>query len=142
MATRAERIEHIFNGLNKDTMGLLDDFYHEAVIFEDPLGRIVGLEGIRAYYENLYQGAEEVSFEFTAEVVQDNTHVVVWTMHLKARRLNRGRPFTVDGNSIIRFGEGDKVVYHRDYFDMGDFVYERVPVVRCLVKQVKKRLQH
>jgi len=142
MASRSERIEHIFNALNKDTMDLLDDFYATEVIFEDPLGRIEGLDELRRYYENLYQGAMEIAFDFHAEVIQDQTHVVVWTMRLKAKRLRRGKEISVDGNSLIRFNEEDKVIYHRDYFDMGAFIYENVPLVGCAVKKIKKRLKH
>jgi len=142
MKSRSERIEEIFNALNKDTMHLLDDFYHGEIVFEDPLGHIEGLEDLRAYYANLYEGAAEVSFAFTDEVVQDDTHIVMWIMRMKVKRLNKGEPIEVVGNSLIRFGDEDKVVYHRDYFDMGAMIYEHVPVVGWMVKKVKKRLQH
>ena len=47
----------------------------------------------------------------------------------------------VDGISTIRFGgkEG-KAVYHRDYYDMGEFVYERIPVVKNIIKLIKKKM--
>ena len=30
--------------------------------------------------------------------------------------------------------------YHRDYFDMGEFIYERVPVLGSVIRAIKRRL--
>lgn len=142
MTERSLRIRSAFNDLDKDTMHLLDDFYAEDVVFADPLGEISGLDDLRAYYEAMYRNVQRIRFDFTGEVAEGDTHVVVWTMTVEAKGLNRGRPVSIEGNSVIRFGEDDKVVYHRDYFDLGAMVYEHVPVVRFLVKKVKQKLAH
>lgn len=139
---RHERIEAAFNGLNKDTMDRLGDFYAEDVVFEDPLGMIEGLPALRAYYENMYEGVKEIRFDFGESVVQGDKHVVFWTMTMSVKRLNGGKPISVEGNSLIRFDEDDKVVYHRDTLDMGAMVYEQVPLLRHPVRWIKKRLAH
>ena len=48
--------------------------------------------------------------------------------------------WSYEGVSIIEFNEDDLVIRHSDYFDVGAMVYERVPVVRALVKFVKNKL--
>lgn len=140
MQKRSQVIRDAFNGLDRETMHLLDDFYAEDVVFEDPLGRIEGRDGLKAYYAGLYENVGAIAFEFTDEVVQGDTHVAFWTMTMTAKRLNRGRPVVLDGNSVIRFGDTDQVVYHRDYFDLGAMVYEHVPVFGFAVKKLKSRL--
>lgn len=139
---RQERIEAAFNGLNKDTMDALGDFYAEDVVFEDPLGKIEGLPDLRGYYENMYANVKDIRFDFSESVVEGDAHVVFWTMTMSVSRLNGGKPISVDGNSLIRFDEDDKVVYHRDTFDMGAMVYEQVPLLRHPVRWIKKRLAH
>jgi hypothetical protein len=64
-------------------------------------------------------------------------------MTLETSKLNGGKPFSVEGNSVIVFGgpEG-KAIYHRDYFDMGEFVYERIPVLGALVRYIKEQMAH
>jgi hypothetical protein len=47
----------------------------------------------------------------------------------------------VMGNSHIVFNEENLVSYHRDYFDMGEFIYDHVPVLNFVVKKVKERLK-
>jgi hypothetical protein len=142
MNERSKRIVEVFNGLNQETMDILHGFYHPDVHFIDPLGEIHGRADIRKYYENMYHTVQEIRFDFTDEVVTGDTHVAVWTMHLKAAGLNGGKPVVLDGNSVIKFGEDDLVVYHRDYFDMGAFVYQHVPVLGWAVRKVNDKLKH
>ncbi len=67
--------------------------------------------------------------------------MLVWRMDLRARGLKRGELVQLDGVSHIRFNADNLVDYHRDYFDMGQFVYEHVPVLGWAVRRVKKRLE-
>lgn len=133
-------IKEFFRNLNKDTMHLVDEFYDKNAHFRDPLTEHQSAAGIKAYYANLYQHVKSITFDISDEVVQGATHVAVWKMTLECG-LNGGKPYSVDGISYIQFGGGEgKAVYHRDYFDVGDFVYERVPVVKNIVQFVKRKM--
>ncbi len=62
-------------------------------------------------------------------------------MYLKAPSLNSGREITVDGVSLITFrGAEGKVISHRDYFDMGEFIYERVPILSSVIGFIKNKM--
>jgi len=142
VSDRSARIVAAFNDLTKDTIDGLDAFYGERVHFEDPLGSITGLPDLKEYYAGMYENVKEIRFDFTDETVTGDTHAVAWTMKMRVSKLNRGRPVVVEGMSLIKFGDDDKVRYHRDYFDMGSMVYEHVPVLKFFIKQIKKRLSH
>lgn len=142
MEARSQLIRKVFNQLDKDHMDILDIFYDPDIVFEDPLGRIEGIEGMRSYYGNMYENVTEIRFAFQKEVIQDDSHFAVWTMYLKASSLNKGREIAVTGSSIIEFGTSGKVTYHRDFFDMGAFIYEHIPVLRWAIGNIKKRLSH
>ncbi len=139
--TNAEKVSWSFNALNKNTVSeVVDQFYHEEIEFSDPVEKIKGREGIKKYYNNMYQNVKEIKFDFSEMVSQGDTVVGVWVMTLKTDSLNDGKPFQVDGNSVIRFKDG-KAIYHRDYFDMGAFIYEKIPVVGWMVRKVKSKLK-
>lgn len=141
MTAEAQRVVTFFNSLNKDSLHLADEFYDENVEFQDPIHQLKGSKAIKEYYGELYKNAEKVHFEFTNAVSQGSTHVLVWNMHLKTNSLNSGKEFSVTGNSLIIFGGKDnKVIYHRDYFDMGEFVYERVPVLKNIINFIKQKM--
>lgn len=139
---RSERIFRFYNDVNKSTLHLIDDFYDKDVEFKDPLETFKGRDQLKKYYENMYKNVTEIHFDFSKEVVNGDHHVIFWTMAFKSEKLNGGKEIRVEGNSHIVFGgPEDKVVYHRDYFDMGAFVYRYVPMLRGMVKFVNNRLR-
>lgn len=136
-----EKIQFFFDKLSKDNMSLVEEFYHPQVDFTDPVGHIKGSEKIKAYYGNMYQNVKSINFKFNNFYEAGDTVVAIWTMTLETEQLNGGSPFSVDGNSVIKFDDSGKAIYHRDYFDMGAFIYERLPVVGFVIKKIKKRLE-
>jgi len=138
--TNREKFQFVFEKLNKDSMHLIPEFYADDVEFVDPVGKINGSKNITKYYENMYKNVKSIKFEFSNFVENGDMVVGVWKMTLVTDKLNGGEPIAVDGNSVIKFKNG-KAIYHRDYFDMGAFVYENVPVLGFVVKKIKERFK-
>lgn len=132
-------IQEFFKLFSKDRMDLVEQFYDPEVHFMDPMVDFKTRDELKRYYEKLYQNVDSIRFDFSVETKEGDTHMAAWKMTLTAKKFNGGRPVIVDGISHVRFGgkEG-KAVYHRDYFDMGAFVYEHVPVLSGLIRLVKK----
>lgn len=135
-----EKFKYVFEHLEKDSMHLIDEFYDQNVEFIDPIGKIKGSKKIKHYYQELYKNVKSIRFDFSDFVESGDTIVGVWKMTFITPKLNGGDPIVVDGNSVIKFKNG-KAVYHRDFFDMGEFIYENIPVVGFLVKKIKQRLE-
>lgn len=140
MAPR-DRVKYFFDHLSKDRMDLVSEFYHPNTEFLDPIGSMKGSDKVKAYYTDLYKNVEELKFEFSNFVESGNEVVAIWKMTLKTEKLNGGEAFSVDGNSVVKFDDTGKAIYHRDYFDMGEFIYERVPVIGFVVRKIKSRMQ-
>lgn len=135
-----EKTQHIFEKLNKDTLHLIPEFYDANVEFHDPVGMVKGTEKITAYYKNMYQNVKTIKFDFSQFIESEDMVVGVWKMTLVTDKLNGGEPIVVDGNSVIKF-KNRKAIYHRDYFDMGAFAYENIPVLGFIVKKIKERFK-
>lgn len=136
-----EKIKHVFNTLRADNLKVLDDFYDPNTEFIDPIGTHRGIKAVKDYYENLYKNVKDIRFEYKDLVSSGNTHVLIWTMILTAEGLNGGKPVILSGSSHIKFNESNLVIYHRDYFDMGEFIYEHVPLLGWTIKHIKTRLR-
>jgi ketosteroid isomerase-like protein len=138
---RLKEIESLFNNFNKDTLDLADDFYDPDVIFLDPVVELRGRDALKAYYAGMYDNVTSIRFDFSGGIEKDDEAVAFWTMEVRARGLKGGEPLFLEGASHIRFGgESGKAVYHRDYFDMGAFVYENIPVLGSIIRYTKGRL--
>ena len=136
-----EKIKYIFNTLRADNIEILNDFYASNTKFIDPIGTHEGIQSVKSYYKNLYSNVKHIHFKFNDLISTGSTHVLIWTMTLTAEGLNGGKPISLEGNSHIKFNEANLVTYHRDYFDMGEFIYEHIPVLGWTVKKVKSKLR-
>jgi hypothetical protein len=141
MSSPLSRSLEFFERLSKDRLELVDQFYDQKIFFQDPIHQIQGVQALRDYYARLYQNVEEIRFEYKRKIETQATVILEWQMFLKTPALNSGKTFSVDGSSLIEFsGPEGKAIFHRDYFDMGEFIYERVPVLKFIIQAIKKRI--
>lgn len=140
--SHSERIQNGFNSYQGPNTEVLDELYDVEVTFTDPLIHLKGLSKLKKYYQRAYAPTEQVHFEFH-EIYESGglTYTCEWTMHLTASSLNKGQAFEVRGVSVITFSPtSDKVIRHHDYLDIGDMVYERLPILGRAIRLIKKRL--
>lgn len=140
--TQVEKIKYVFNALRADNIHILDDFYAPDTKFIDPLGVHRGLSSVKSYYQNLYKSVNHIHFQYLDLISHGSNHVLVWKMTLEAKSLNGGKPITLDGNSHIKFNEKNLVIYHRDYFDMGEFIYQHIPFLGWVIERIKNKIRH
>ncbi|ASJ97242.1 MULTISPECIES: nuclear transport factor 2 family protein [Shewanella] len=128
----------VYGELGTDNLEALRQVYHPEVEFIDPLHNLKGLEELLDYFDGLY--LQVVSCDFTIDHVieQQSEAAVYWTMTFRHKQLNASQPIEVEGHS--RLGAKDnKVIYHRDYFDLGTMLYEHLPVLGSIILAVKRR---
>jgi hypothetical protein len=71
------------------------------------------------------------------EKIDTRKCVVNWTMEYKTPKINKGEAIRVDGVSLLTL-HGDMIVFHRDYYDLGQMVYENVPLLGRIIKRIKR----
>ena len=128
----------LFNALDAGNLERLGEVYAEHVLFEDPLHRVEGLPALTEYFRRMYRGVVEIRFDF--DDVMENTEgaMLTWVMHMRHARLRPGELLSLPGASVIKFEE--RVHYHRDYFDVGAMLYERLPVIGGVIRKIKARV--
>jgi hypothetical protein len=135
-----DRFKTAFNQLNKDTLRLLEDIYTSDVRFRDPVHELNGLSALRSYYGRLYDGVVSCHFEFEDEMSHGEQGMLVWIMRFQHARFRRGETLELRGVSHLKFRDDSKVFQHHDYFDMGAFIYERIPVLGGVIRAIRNRL--
>jgi len=128
----------VYQQLGVDNVDDINDIYHSNVIFEDPLHRVEGLPLLLDYFQGLYTNLSSCSFVITNYFSGDEQASIYWRMTFTHSKLNGGKPVSVEGHSHLKGLDG-KVVYHRDYLDVGAMLYEHIPVLGRAVKFMKKR---
>jgi hypothetical protein len=142
-----ERFCKIYTDLCKVSSDDLATIYGRDVVFIDPITTHKGLADVQHYFSNLLTQAQSCSFDIATIVACSNvhssssetsfTHVANWTMTLT---LKKGRKvITLDGTTQLKV-ENDIITYHKDYYDLGEMVYEHIPVLGFVIKKIKKSM--
>lgn len=128
-----------YQKLGVDNLELLTSIYHKDVVFRDPIHELKGFNALNQYFQNLYQNLSACYFVVNDTFYENDQAAVYWTMTFIHPKLAKGKAVSVEGHTYLR-GEGNKVIYHRDYVDIGAMVYEHVPVVGKAIRWLKNRM--
>ena len=128
----------VYQKLNKDNLDLLTTIYDENIIFKDALHHVQGIDELHRYFQHLYQNLSFCQFDIEQVICQQGHASIIWTMTFSHKKLNSGKEIQVNGSSHLKFDR--KIYYHRDYLDMGQMVYEHLPLLGGLIKLIKKRV--
>lgn len=127
----------LYQALNKNNLHLLGQVYGDDIIFTDPMHQISGLESLTQYFAKLYENVQYIQFEIKEVQQSDSQASLFWQMQYRHPKLNKGQLISVDGMSQLKFN--DKIYFHRDYFDLGQMLYEQVPFIGGLIRLLKMR---
>ncbi len=125
------------NLLNHDNAkDVLQATYTEDVKFVDPIKTLDGLDELTKYFENLYKRVNKCYFTLNNNLPNGHRNSLEWVMHLQHQKISKNQEILLDGASFIQFN-GERVCYHRDYYDLGALVYEHIPILGSVIKKVR-----
>lgn len=127
-----------YQNLSVNNLQLLANIYHQDVTFIDPLHHVEGFNDLLKYFRGLYENLSQCDFVIHDVIVEGDQAAIYWHMAYKHNKLNHGKEVFVSGTSRIT-GEGDKVIYHRDYLDLGTMLYEQLPIIGRLIQWIKAK---
>ena len=128
----------VYQKLNTDNLVLLNSIYHQEITFIDPIHEIKGLDELQQYFQGLYQNLESCQFIISEVISQPNQAAIYWKMTYQHPKLNKGNEVSVFGSSHLKAKEG-KVIYHRDFLDLGSMLYEQLPVLGKVIRLIKSK---
>lgn len=134
-----QSVGNIYQQLDKHNLVLLEQVYHQNVVFEDAAHRMEGWPELERYFQSLYSNVQRCEFDIQHAQQSGDMGFLTWVMTLEHPKLSKGKPVAVNGVSHLKFADG-KVIYHRDYFDLGEMLYENLPILGSVIKSIKQRL--
>ncbi|CAM2919513.1 nuclear transport factor 2 family protein [Vibrio neptunius] len=134
-----ESVGQIYQQLSKENLHLLNGVYHQDVVFEDSAHRLQGWQALQSYFDSLYTNVRRCDFDIKEQQQSGDSGFLTWSMSLEHPKLQKGKTVVVNGVSHLKFKDG-RVIYHRDYFDLGEMLYENLPLLGSVIKTIKQRL--
>jgi hypothetical protein len=82
---------------------------------------------------------------FTADLdawcaADESSALIHWTLSANMRAF-AGKPWCVEGCSMLHFGDDHKVTAHYDYWDAASGLYEHLPLLGFLFRLLRRRIR-
>jgi hypothetical protein len=136
--TRVARIVALFEALAPADIERLGDVYHRDARFKDPFNDVQGVGAIRRVFTHMFSALDEPRFVVHDIIVQGDQCFLTWDFLFCFKRFSRELQ-TVRGSSHLRLDGAGLITWHRDYWDVAEELYERLPVLGALMRWLKKR---
>lgn len=136
---RVQEFFDFYRKLDKNCTKDLHKFYCERVTFTDPFHQVQGLDALVAYFDKLYARVTAIQFEFEEPDLVGERCWCSWVMTYSHPSINGGKPVRVEGVSRLDWQDG-KVIAHRDFFDGGQMLYEKLPLLGSVIRWLQRRM--
>jgi hypothetical protein len=132
-----ERFKAFYKDVKNPRLDAIGDVYASHVKFRDPVHQVQGLAELHAYLSEASENVVSGRFEFLDQLVDKDSAYIKWNMYFSHPKLGK-ETHVVRGMTQIQFT--DRIYYHEDVYDMGQMIYEHVPVIGWAVKRLRKRM--
>jgi len=147
LGSRAEaeglaRFKRLFDEFTPERVpGNVPATYAPDVFFNDTLKSVRGVDALGHYLKDSAAAVEQCRVQILSTTrSEEGEHLLRWRMRIRFKRLRRGVDTETVGLSHLRLGADGRIVYHQDYWNAADGLYEHVPVLGSLIRMIKRRL--
>lgn len=131
------RVVNFFEQLSPASLSELPQIYAEDAWFKDPFNEVKGLAEISRIFAHIFVQVDRPRFIVTTQLDQDQTAVLIWDFEFRMKRFSSA-PQTIRGATHLRFDDAGLVIYHRDYWDAAEELYEKLPLLGGLMRILKR----
>ncbi len=136
-------IDHLvdfFESISPQTVARIGDLYAADARFKDPFNNVQGVPAIEHIFRHMFTQVESPRFVVNERIVQHDNAMLVWTFTFGMRVGKTVRPQLVHGVTHFKFDAKGKVSLHRDYWDTGEELYMKLPILGWLLRVFNRRL--
>ncbi|MFA7624772.1 MAG: nuclear transport factor 2 family protein [Pusillimonas sp.] len=136
----AARLAAFYEGLTPATLDQISQYYAADARFKDPFNDVTGVIAIRAIFQHMFDTLENPRFVvhgFTGDAAQS---FLTWTLYFHTRSGKQVRGWEIHGATHVQWDAGGRVAVHRDYWDVAEELYEKIPVLGGLMRILKRRM--
>jgi limonene-1,2-epoxide hydrolase len=131
-----------FETLSPERLAEANRIYTEDAWFKDPFNEVRGVSAIRQVFAHMYQQVEQPRFAVNAQFLDGRNAMLVWRFSF--RNLGAGpqsAPTVIHGSSQLQLAEDGRIAWHRDYWDTGEELYAKLPLLGVLIRWLQRKLR-
>ena len=129
-----------FESITPESVSRFPEFYAENAWFKDPFNEVLGVDAIQRIFAHMFRQVDEPRFVVSERVADTQGVVLIWTFHYRSRGASNAEEYIIRGVSHLKFDADGRVVFHRDYWDTGEELYMKIPLLGGLMRFLRRRL--
>lgn len=138
--SRIDALVHFYETLAPDRLADFGTYYAQNAYFKDPFNEVNRLDDIRQIFARMFRQVSDPQFVFSERVGGADGLFLVWEMRFCMKSWRPQKPQIIRGASHLRLGDEGKVTYHRDYWDTGEELYAKLPVIGGAVRFLRRTI--
>ncbi|MEO8156635.1 MAG: nuclear transport factor 2 family protein [Betaproteobacteria bacterium] len=115
-------------------------YYADDAYFKDPFNEVNRIEDIRKIFARMYRQVVDPRFVVLERVGDERGLFLVWDLGFRMRAWKPQVQRVIHGVSHLRFNVEGKVSYHRDYWDTGEELYAKLPLIGGAVRLLRRAI--
>jgi steroid delta-isomerase len=135
---RLDALLEFYQTLAPERIAEFDEFYAVNAYFKDPFNEVRRLDDIKEIFSRMFRQVADPRFVVKEHVGDMRGLFLVWDMSFRMKSWQPRVSQIIRGVSHLRFGADGKVVYHRDYWDTGEELYAKLPLLGAGVRLLRR----
>ena len=117
-----------FLNFNESSLGNIGSYYDENVFFKDPFNEFNGREKLKKLFIHMFITLKDPHFVFIENIENSEGIFLTWDFIFSYKE----NLFKIHGSSHLKLNDEEKIVYHRDYWDVGEELLSKIPLIKSL----------
>lgn len=134
------RLVAFYEHLSPQSLAQLGAVYAPDAHFKDPFNEVVGHAAILAIFEHMFVQVDTPRFVVLESLGQGGQAFLTWEFRFHMKRLVSGEQ-CIRGATHVRFDTQGRVVLHRDYWDVAEELYEKLPLLGGFMRMLRRASQ-
>lgn len=140
-AASVATIAAFFETLTPASLAGITAIYAADSRFKDPFNEVQGLAAITRIYAHMFEALQQPHFVVTGRVLQGRECFLTWDFCFGFKSMQPATLQTVRGCSHLVLDASGHIAVHRDYWDVAEELYEKIPLFGALMRWLKKRVR-
>ena len=133
---RLTEFKEWFLNLNESSLDNIVSFYDENVFFKDPFNEFNGSEKLKKLFIHMFITLKNPHFVFIDNIENSDGIFLTWNFIFSYKE----NLFKIHGSSHLKLNEENKIIYHRDYWDVGEELLLKIPIIKSLYGLIHSKL--
>ena len=126
-----------YNTQGKPDWSHIFPYYHEDIIFQDPIQKVEGKENFQAMCNRLTERCEELQMKISSITAEEKIIFMQWEMRMIFRKTPSTSLF---GCTKLTLADDGRIIHQRDYYDLWGDIFQNVPLMKSVYPRFMKRI--